>query len=192
MRNLNNTNPRTMTTIKMLDFKEWKIMKEIHIVSQNSYDQEIVIGVIAYLRKIQKDYYLKNDPEPNDFLRLLNYPKQELFPKDYLDDVILNSVKEKYPKSFVRNTEISFDSDIEKIKIITQVPKQIARFEVRPNFSQVDLSRFVGQSLNFFFKNINIYQHFTSDSIKGIYITGICDFATQEDTYKKLDEIEFL
>lgn len=175
----------------MLDFQDWKIMKEIYIVSQNSYDQEILIGEIAYLRKIQKDYYLENDPEPDEFLRLLNYPKQELFPQDYLDEIILNSVKDKYPKSFVRNTEISFDSDIKKIKIITHVPKQIATFEVRPNFSQINLSIF-RQSFNFFIKNINIYQHFTADSIKGKYFTGICDFNTQKETYQKLDEIEFL
>lgn len=186
------TKLRKMKTIKMLDFQDWKIMKELNIVSQTSYDQEIVIGVIAYLRNIHKDYYLKNDPEPNEFLRLLNYPKQELFPQDYLDEIILNSIKDKYPKSFVRNTEISFDSDEEKIKIITQVPKHTARFEVRPNFSQVDLSKFVGQTLNFFIKDINIYQHFTADSIKGKYFTGICDFGTQSETYQKLNELEFL
>ena len=73
-----------------------------------------------------------------EFLRLLNYPKQELFPNDELDDIILNSVKEKYPKSFIRNTQISFDSDIEKIKIITKVPKQISTIEVRPNFGQIE------------------------------------------------------
>lgn len=181
-----------MKTIKMLDFNDWKIMKEIHIVSQNSYDQEIVIGVIAYLRKIKRDYYLKEDPEPNQFLRLLNYPKQELFPKDNLDDIILNSVKDKYPKSFIRNTQISFDSDIEKIKIITQVPKQIARIEVRPDFSQIDISNIVGRSFNIFYKDVNVYQHFLADSIKGLYFTGTCDFASQEETYKQLDEIEFL
>ena len=113
-----------MKAIKMLDFKDWKIMKEIHIVSHNSYDQEIVIGVIAYLRTIQTDYYLTKDPEPNEFLRLLHYPKQELFPQDYLDEIIFNSIKDKYPKSFIRNTEISFDSDIEKIKIITRKIKK--------------------------------------------------------------------
>lgn len=176
----------------MLDFPEWKIMKEIQIVSQNSYGQEIVIGAIVYLRKIKNDYYLKDDPEPNEFLRLLNYPKQELFPRDYLDEIILNSIKDKYPKSFVRNTEISFDSDIEKIGITTQTPTQTAGFEVRPNFSQVDSSRFVGQPLTFFIKKINIYQHFTADSIKGKYFTGVCDFSTQAETYKKLSEIEFL
>ena len=181
-----------MRTIRMLDFKDWKIMKEIHIVSQYSYDQEIVIGVIAYLRNIQKDYYLKNDPEPNEFLKLLHYPKQELFPQDYLDEIIFNSIKDKYPKSFVQNTEISFDSDEEKIKIITQVPKQTAKFEVRPNFNQVDLSKLVGQTLRFFIKDINIYQHFTADSIKGKYFTGICDFENQSETYQKFNEIEFL
>lgn len=178
--------------IKMLDFKDWKIMKEIYLVSQNSYDQEIVIGVIAYLRRIQRDYYLQDDPEPNKFLRLLNYPKQELFPEDNLDKIILDAVKTQYPKSFVRNSEISFDSDLEKIKIITQVPSQIAKLEVRPNFSQVDLSSLVGQQFKFFMKDINIYQHFTIDSIKGKYFTGVCDYDSQEETYNKLDEIEFL
>ena len=178
--------------IKMLDFQDWKIMKEIHLVTQNSYDQEIAIGVIAYLRRIQKDYYLQEDPEPNKFLRLLNYPKQELFPEDYLDKIILDAVKNEYPKSFVRNSEISFDSDLEKIRIITQVPKQTAKLEVRPNFGQVDLSQLVGQQFNFFIKNINIYQHFTADSIKGKYFTGICDYDSQKTTYEKLNEIEFL
>lgn len=178
--------------IKMLDFQDWKIMKEINIVSKNSYEQEIVIGVISYLRKVQKDYYLQEDQEENKFLKLLNYPKQELFPQDTIDEIILNAVKEQYPNSFVRNTQISFNSDLEKIKIITQVPKQTARLEVRPNFSQVDLSTLVGQELNFFIKDISIYQHFTSDSIKGKYFTGICDFQAQNDIYKKLDEVEFL
>lgn len=176
----------------MLDFQDWKIMKEISIVSNNSYEQEIVIGVIGYLRKVQRDYYLQEDPEENKFLRLLNYPKQELFPQDTIDDIILNAVKDQYPKSFVRNTQISFNSDLEKIKIITQVPKQNAKLEVRPNFSQVDLSTLVGKELNFFIKDINIYQHFTSDSIKGKYFTGICDFQSQTDVYKKLDQVEFL
>ena len=176
----------------MLNFQDWKIMKEVHIVSKNSYEQEMAIGVINYLRKVEKDYCLQNDPEKDKFLRLLNYPKQELFPQDIIDEIILNAVKEQFPKSFVRNTQISFDSDLEKIKIITQVPKQIARLEVRPNFSQVDLSKLVGQQLNFFIKDINIYQHFTSDSIKGKYFTGICNFHSQDDTYKKLDQVEFL
>lgn len=181
-----------METIKMLDFKDWKIMKEIHFVSHNSYGEEIVIGVIAYLRNIQADYYLKKGSEPNEFLRLLHYPKQELFPQDYLDEIIYYSIKDKYPKSYIRNTEISFNSDIEKIKIITQVPKHTAKFEVRPNFNQVDLSKLVGQTFNFLIKDINIYQHFTADSIKGKYFTGICDFEKQSETYQKLNEIAFL
>lgn len=176
----------------MLDYPDWKIMKEINIVSQNSYAQEIVIGVIGYLRQIQKEYFLKDDPEPSEFLRLLNYPKQELFPHDELDEIILNSVKIQYPKSFIRNTEISFDSDLEKIKIITQVPKISARFEVRPNLSKIDVSSLRGRSLNVFLQDINIFQHFTLDSIRGKYFTGICDYEGHEEIYKKLDKIEFL
>ena len=176
----------------MLNFPDWKIMKEINIVSQNSYGQEIVIGVVAYLRNIHNDYYLQKDTEPDKFLRLLKYPKQELFPKDYLDEIILNAIREQYPKSFVKNSEISFDSDLEKIKIVTQVPKQNAKLEVRPNFTQIDLSKLVRHDFNFLIKDLNIYQHFTVDSIKGKYFTGICDYNNQEETYEKLEEIEFL
>jgi|TARA_B100000745_G_C19920257_1_gene309293 hypothetical protein len=178
--------------IKMLDFQEWKILKEIHLVSMNSHQQEIIIGVIGYLRKVKQDYHLQEDTEENEFLRLLNYPKQELFPKDEIDEIILTAVQDQFPKSFVRNTQISFDSDLEKIKIITQVPKQTARLEVRPNFTQVDLSTLVGQNLNFFMKDIHIYQHFTQDSIKGKYFTGVCDFDKQDEVYGKLDQVEFL
>jgi len=176
----------------MLDFPDWKIMKEINIVSQNSYGQEIVIGVIAYLRNIHRDYYLQQDTEPDKFLRLLEYPKQELFPKDFLDDIILNAIKENYPKSYVRNSEISFDSDLEKIKIITKVPSQVGKLEVRPNFTNVNLSKLVGEKFNFLIKDLNIYQHFTVDSIKGKYFTGICDYEKQEEVYEGINEIEFL
>lgn len=41
-------------------------------------------------------------------------------------------------------------------------------------------------------RNVNAYQHFIADSIKGLYFNGICDYANQEETYEQLDEIEFL
>ena len=181
-----------ITKIKMLDFQDWKIMKEILIISRNSHEQEIVIGVISYLRKIGKNYYLQDDTEKDELLKCLNYPKQELFPQDVIDEIILSAVRLLFPKSFVRNSTISFDSDLERIKIITQIPKQNAKLEIRPDFSQVNSSKLIGQEFNLFIKDINIYQHFTTDSIKGKYFIGICDFHSQEDIYQKLDEIEFL
>ncbi len=178
--------------IKMLDFKDWKILKEINIVSKNSYNQELVIGKILYQRDIKREYYLEKDTEENEFLRLLKYPKQELFPHDEIDEIVLNSIKDQFLKSFVHNSEIAFDSDLKKIQTITKVPKQTATLEIRPNFSQMDLSKLAGKDLYFFTKDINIYQNFTQASITGKYFTGICDYEKCQEIYDKLDKIEML
>jgi len=175
----------------MLDFPDWRILKEINIVSKTSFDQEIVIGTIVYLREISKDYFLKDDEEKNQLLRLLHYPKQELFPQDILDDIILNAIKEKFPKSFVKNSEVAFTSDLEKIERTQSKPFENAFLEVRPNFSQVDLYPLVGKIFNFFRKEIRIYQDFTKESIMGHYFTGICDYDNHEETFKKLNKIDF-
>ena len=175
----------------MLDFQDWRILKEINIVSKTNYDQEIVIGTIIYERNISKDYYLKEDSEPNNFLRLLNYPKQELFPSDFIDEIILNAIKDKFPKSFVKNYEIAFNSDLEMINRIQSKPFELTTLEVRPNFSQIDLNSLIGKSFNFFQKEIRIYQDFTKESIRGHYFTGICDYENHIETFNKLDKIDF-
>ena len=92
----------------MLDFQDRRILKEIIIVSKTNYDQEIVIGRILYERNISKEYYLKDDVEPNDFLRLLNHPKQELFPKDIVDDIIFDAVREKVSQIFGANCQLNY------------------------------------------------------------------------------------
>ncbi len=177
--------------VKMLDFPDWRILKEINIVSKTNYDQEIVIGTILYERNISKDYYLKDDTEPNAFLRLLNYPKQDLFPTDLLDEIIFNAIKEKFPKSFVKNYEIAFSSDIEMINRIQTKPFELATLEIRPNFSQIDLNLLVGKSFNFPQKEIKIYQDFTKESIKGHYFMGICNYENHSETFDKLNKIDF-
>jgi hypothetical protein len=178
--------------IKMLDFKDWKILKEINIVSMNSYGQELVIGKLLYLREVRKDYYLKEDTEENELLRLLQYPKQELFPHDELDEILLNSIKTQFPNSTVFNSTVSFNSDLKKIETIAKVPKHPATLEVRPDFSQVDVSKLIGKDLNVFIKQINIYQYFTQESITGKYFTGVCDYNRHEEIYNKLETIEIL
>ena len=176
----------------MLDFADWKILKEINIVSKTNYDQEIVIGQILYQRDISEEYYLKDDDEKDRFLKLLLYPKQELFPHDTLDEIILKTVQDKFPKSFVKNSEIAFSSDLEKVKILQSRPFAIAHIEIRPNFAQVDLASLVGKTFNFFKKDIKIYQEFTSESIKGHYFRGMCDYINHLQTFELLTSINFL
>ncbi|SHG90087.1 hypothetical protein SAMN05444388_10545 [Flavobacterium johnsoniae] len=176
----------------MLEPHEWKIMKEISIVSKNSYDVEIVIGVVYYQREITPIYKLGEDPEPNNIIRLINYPRQELFPHDRSDELILNAIKNKYPKSTVRNYEIFFTADKEKFEHLMKRPAEKAIIEIRPDFSQVEYSSLVGKEFRLFRKDINIYREFTRESVQYQFFSTTCNFTKHEEIIDELEKIEFL
>lgn len=178
-------------TIKFLDQEDWKILKEISIVSTNQYGVEITIGVIIYDRQITSDYKLKEDPEPNQIKRLLDYPKQELFTNDELDELILNAVKSKFPKSFIRSHQVLWDSDEKRFDYLLKRPSEKAILEIRPDFSNIDIYTLSGKTYPLFKKEINIYQDFTLESIKSHFFTANCDFERRENLITELYKVVF-
>lgn len=126
-------------TIKLLNQEDWKIVKEISIVSTNQFGVEITIGIIIYDRQITSDYKLNDDQEPNPIEKLIDYPKQELFTNDELDELVLNAVKSKFPKSFVRSHQVLWDSDEKKFDYLIKRPSEKAFLEIRPDFSSIDI-----------------------------------------------------
>lgn len=179
----------SIVRINLLDSKKWLIMKEIYIVSQKFQNQEI--GVIRYLRKVDGKYKMKEDTETGMFRECFDYPKQELFPEDDLDKIILTSIKEQFSDSYVQNSLLLFDTDRDMIDTIRKTPRQTAIFDVMPFWTQNDLAK-NGNGFEIFRKEINIYQYYTGESIKNNRFIGYCDFNSCQDTYKRLDEIEFL
>lgn len=179
------------TSINFLDQEDWKIVKEINIISTNQYGVEISIGTIVYNREITDDYKLKEDPEPNQFKRLLNYPKQELFTHDDIDELILSAVKSKFPKSYIMSHQIFWDSDEKRFEHLLKRPKETAVLEIRPNFSGIDIYSLAGKSFPVFRKEINIYQDFTLESIKSHFFTANCDFDKRESLIPELYKIVF-
>ena len=178
-------------TIKLLDQKDWKIVKEISVVSTNQFGVEIIIGVIIYDRQITSDYKLNDDPEPNQIKRLLDYPKQELFTNDELDELILSAVKSKFPKSFVRSHQVLWDSDKKRYDYLLKRPSEKAFLEIRPDFSSIDIYSLNGKTFTVFNKEINIYQDFTLESIKSHFFTVNCDFERRESLITELYKIIF-
>ena len=178
-------------TIKLLDQKDWKIVKEVSLVSTNQFGVEIIIGVIIYDRQITSDYKLNDDPEPNQIKRLLDYPKQELFTNDELDELILSAVKSKFPKSFVRSHQVLWDSDKKRYDYLLKRPSEKAFLEIRPDFSSIDIYSLNGKTFTVFNKEINIYQDFTLESIKSHFFTVNCDFERRESLITELYKIIF-
>lgn len=177
--------------MKLLELNDWKIVKQINIISKNSYGVDIAIGQILYEREINNSYKYNDDSNEHRITQLINYPKQSCFPTDEIDEIILGSIKDKYPDSFVTNYQIIFDSDSERILHFINRPKEEAYLEVRPDFSQIDLNKLYGQEIQIFRKKINIFQDFTLDSIKNQYFIGYCDYARHKDIFSKLDAIKF-
>lgn len=186
---INKTNNHV--TIKLLDQENWKIVKEVNIVSTSQYGVEITIGVIIYDRKITSDYKLNDDPEPNQIKRLLTYPKQDLFTHDELDELILNAVKSKFPKSFVRSYQVLWDSDEKRFNYLLKRPSEKAILEVRPDFSNVDIYSLRDRSFPCFYKEVNIYQEYTLESIRSNFFTTNCDFERSKDFIADLNKIVF-
>ncbi|PDP68417.1 hypothetical protein [Prevotella intermedia] len=178
----------SIVRIKLLDSKDWLIMKEIYIVSQKFQNQEI--GVIRYLRKVDGEYKMKEDTEIDMFLKCLDYPKLELFPEDDLDKIILTSIKDQFSGSYVQNRLLLFDTDRDMINTIKN-PRQTAVFDVMPFWEQNDLAK-NGSGFEIFRKEINIYQYYTGESIKNNRFIGYCEFNSCQDTYERLDKIKFL
>ena len=189
--NIDKNKSNEQITIKLLDQKDWKIVKEISVVSTNQFGVEITIGVIIYDRQITSDYKLNDDPEPNQIKRLLDYPKQELFTNDELDELILNAVKSKFPKSFIRSHQVLWDCDKKRYDYLLKRPSEKAFLEIRPDFSSIDIYSLNGKTFTVFNKEINIYQDFTLESIKSHFFTVNCDFERRESLITELYKIIF-
>lgn len=177
--------------MKPLDLQDWKIIKQINIVSKNSFGIEITIGHILYERERNENYKYSDDAIEGQIKKLINYPKQDSFPSDEIDKIILDSVKEKYPNSYTTNYEIIFDTDSDRILHFIKRPKEEAYLEVRPDFSEIDINNLHGKEISIFSKRINIYQDFTLDSIKNLCFIGCCNYNSHQITYQRLKKIKF-
>lgn len=176
---------------KLLEQERWRIVKEINIVSINQYEVDVVIGVIIYNRKLTSDYKLNDDPEPDLIKRRLDYPRQDLFTVDEMDELILNAIKTRFPKSFVRNYQVIFDSPEKSFNYFLERPSEKAMIEISPDFSDVDIYNSTEKKFPIFKREINIYQSFTLASIKSHFFKTTCNFERRDDLIKELYKIEF-
>lgn len=108
-------------TIKLLEINEMKILNQIIIISDMQ-NCEMELGRILYTRPLTVNYNLKKQQEEKKenvqpFTICQDYSKQNNYKFDRLDEIILESVKKKYPKASIISDTIFFDVDLEKINI---------------------------------------------------------------------------
>lgn len=179
-------------TISLLPTQEMRIIKQIFLIYESGSKQELSIGYVMYQRKFSDNYKFKETPkEQKDFSYYLDYPKQEMYPHDEVDETIFQAIKNTYLKSRLINFSLIFNVDEEKVKRLQGRPYEQSEIIFRPSISTFDLERYIGQHFSVLRKQIKIYQDYTKESIQNIAFLGLYDLQ-DKSILDKVSNIEFL
>ena len=179
-------------TITVLPLDEIRILKQIIIINDSQDNREISIGYILYERKKSQDYkFIETPKEERDFTYYLDYPKQDSYPNDNVDDILLQSVRNRYPKSKLINHSIICNVDLEKINMLQNPPSELSQIQITPDFSGIDISTLVGKQFEQAFKQIKIYADFRLEDIKNLAFFGYYDL-NDDEIINKVREVRFV
>lgn len=180
-------------TFKVLPIEEVKIIKRINIVSQDRFGNDIIIGFILYQRGFSADYKFKETKEEDrDFAYFISYPRQEDFPTDSIDDLLLQTIQNNYPKSYIFNQLKFTTSDVEQFKNLINRPSEKSDLVIRPDFTGQQYERLVEIDFTSFNEEIKVFVEGSSQLIKGLNFYGNCNFENRNEIYQQLEEIEFI
>ena len=110
--------------IKPLPETDFRILKQISIITENQFGIDICIGILLYKRKFNPDYQFNNiEKADKKYQFYIDYPTQEMYPNDNADDLILQSVRTTFPKSIVKNHSINLVwKTLMEQKIVNNLP----------------------------------------------------------------------
>ncbi len=149
-------------------------------------------SIILYEREFSKNYKFKETKEEEkDFSYFISYPRQEDFPTDYIDNLILQAIQNNFPKSFIENQLIFTTSDIKQFKNLINRPFENSTITIRPDFAGQEYEKLIGVEFKAFYKDIRIFVDGSSQLIKGLNFYGNCNFEKRNEIIQRLEEIKF-
>lgn len=183
----------SIKTITILPLEEIRVIKQIIIVSEYANSKDISIGYVLYERHLTGNYKFKEVPEAEkNFDYYFNYPNEALYPKDKLDDIIFQAVRNTFPKSAIRNHNVIFNVDKDKMKILQNRQFVESEMTFTPDFSQVDIySTPARQSYVGLRKEIKIYNDFRLEDINHLAFNGYYNL-NEKQILNDLDKISFI
>jgi hypothetical protein len=170
-----------MDTIKLelLPKLQCRVLKKIVIISTEKKE----LGTIIYTRELTDKYEFIKQTEiefnPN------NSTAKETYPSDYIDNIILESIKVRYPESYSINDTLFFKSDLQKIKILTNLKIIKTKIIFQPFIAHLNYTTLRRTNINSYQYNLNIYTHRENES--GLIGTFFINY----DFNFRLEAIEF-
>ncbi len=117
------------STLHMMDEEERGVLKKIILNIPTKFGPEEV-GYIIYKRPLSNNYKVKEYSEDINFFG--GYPEEKSFPHDEFDELMLNSVKNIYPKSRMQSKLLLFNTDREYISRLMDIPSEKGRICILP------------------------------------------------------------
>lgn len=180
------------TTIKILPIEELRIIKQITLISQFANNQDYSIGYILYERKLTKEYkFVETPEEEKDFKYYMEYPRQDSYPNDNIDELILQSIRNSFPKSTLRNHSIICNVDIDKKERMQNREFRINNIQFTPNFSQIDMNDLKGKSFEGLNISIKVYNDYKLEGIENLFFQGYYNL-NDLNVLDELDTIQFI
>lgn len=146
-----------ISEVRCLDPSEWRILKVIRLSGRIGKETKYVKGVLLYTRPFSTDYKLKARPDVPSIEKCLYGLREEDYPNDRLDEIILNAVKAQFPDSICSTDRILFEDDLEKVDRFKKKASITAEMLFSLNFQGVDLYVNEGELFNEKRLSLNIY-----------------------------------
>lgn len=177
--------------ISVLPQNEIRIIKEIIIVSDHE-NRDTSLGSIFYERDFSPEYKMEEIEEENrDFTYYLNYPKQEYFPTDDLDGIILQSIKNSFPKSIIRNFIYFSTADVQRLKNLKKRPIESTTILFSPLLISQNYQTLSNSNQHFYYPKINIYRDSKKEDAANLAFFGNFDL-NDRTILSRLRDINFI
>ncbi|MBI1770009.1 MAG: hypothetical protein HY015_03565 [Bacteroidetes bacterium] len=166
------------TVITFLPIEDMRVLKQIILVNDSKYGRDVSIGYILYEREFSSNYKFKETPkEEKDFKYHLEYPRQDSYPNDKVDDLILQSIKNTFPKSRLRNHSIVCNIDQQKLMALQNRTVEKSDVQITPDFSGIDIYSLAGKQFKTVRKVFSIYSESQIDDITNLAFFGYYDIS---------------
>lgn len=190
--------PPEVSAIELLPFDRWRFLKRIDVVVPYGPARDLKAGYLLYERPFAAGYEMRRrraDESELDYL--LTFDRNENFPHDYLDGIILDGIRRDYPSSNVSNYLIAADSDLKTVDLLQQQPRKEFTFAFNGSGPQEQLIADARRGIAHYYIRQQVPFYLTSFASFADHVvsaTASFDFEHEQEVYGRFDrrEIVFL
>lgn len=183
---------KQLQPLQLLPNEEFRIIKQVFLIPNSANNSQSPLGYILYERKFAEQYKMIEVPEEQkDFKYRMEYPSENLFPVDDVDNIILQAIKNDYPNSTVRSFLLLTNLEQERLMLQRQSPSISGDIYFQPALENYDLSSIMHLKPEVLRMTVTIFRMAPEEKIHPVTFFGKYDL-NHAIILDEIQEIEFL